>query len=443
MPAVKYAVIIADGAADFPLDELDGRTPLEAATTPNLDALSLRGRLGTAATTPPGFAAGSDVCSMSLLGYDPAKFHTGRAPLEAAALGLSPAPTDWVLRLNLVTVGPEDGSDAGLMLDHSAGAITSDETRELVAALAAFWREREPALSRGLALTPGVSYRSILVDSSGTRDYSGIMTAAPHEIPREPWRDHLPRAESSDKHAVFSADLLGRLIDLSREVLPGHPINLARAARGQRTANMAWIWGQGVRPAMPLFADRFELRGAMTTAVDLLAGIAALIGWERLDVPGATSYHDNDYAGQGRAACEALDEFGIVCCHVESPDEASHQGDARTKIAAIEAIDRFIVGPVVERLERFGDAERDTHAEGWRVLVMPDHYTLVSTRRHDATPSPFVMAGAWVRAAAPRARYTEAEAQASDLHVNPGHDLMEYFLRGGLARVPTGIARVR
>ena len=445
---MKYAIIIADGGADFPIDQLDGRTPFQAAATPNMDALARRGRLGTAATTPPGFAAGSDVCSMSLLGYDPARYHTGRAPLEAAALGMALKPTDWIFRLNFVTVGT-DGPDDGLMLDHSSGAITSAEARELAAGLMAYWKDKEPALAADFSLTPGVSYRNILVDSSGerggsaARDYASLVTAPPHEIPRRPWRDHAPHAVRPGDSAELAADVLNRLMDRSADFLPKHPVNISRVARGLRPANLAWIWGQGLRPSITPFAERFGVRGAMTTAVDLLAGIASLLGWERLDVAGATSYHDNDYAGQGRASIQALDEFDLVCCHVESPDEASHQGDWKTKVAAIEAIDRHVVGPIAGKLETFGDAETQPGAEGWRILIMPDHYTLVGTRKHDATPPPFVMAGAWIRSAVPRERFTEALAAQSDLHIDPGHELMEYFLRGGLAHVQARVARSR
>jgi 2,3-bisphosphoglycerate-independent phosphoglycerate mutase len=424
-------VIIPDGAADMPLEELNGLTPMEAANTPNLDRLARQGRVGTVRTTPAGMEAGSDVCSMCLLGYDPVKWHTGRAPLEAAALGIDLGPRDWVFRLNLVTTGLEGSDQEGLMLDHSAGHITDAEARTLVSDIAAYWRRKEPDLSRDLALTPGVSYRNILVDRSG-RDYSLVRTTPPHAIPNEPWAPRLPTGGAAKESEVLRA-----LMRLSAEVLADHPVNRARVEAGLRPATMAWIWGQGLKPSVPSFRERFGLRGAMITAVDLLAGIAAYIGWDRLNVPGVTGYHDNDYDAQGRATIEALDRYDIVCCHVEAPDEASHQGDWQTKVASIEAIDRHIVGPVARRLEAFGDPERDASAEGWRLLVLPDHYTLVGTRKHDATPPPFLMAGSWVRSVVPR-RFTEAEATESDLHIEAGHELMEYFLRSGLASVRRG-----
>jgi len=417
---MKYVIIIPDGGADLPIDELDGLTPLESARTPHLDALAKSGRVGTAATTPEGYGAGSDVCTMDLLGYDPARYHTGRAPLEAAALGIETAPDDWIFRLNLVTVG-EDGSDQdGLMLDHSAGGIPGAEARTLVEDLGAFWRDAAPDLARGIELTPGEGYRSILVDRSG-RSHASVETTPPHEIPDRPWRASLPGDET-----------VRALMELSRDFLGAHEINQARREQGLRPANMAWIWGQGTRPELPAFASRFGLRGGMITSVDLLKGIAALIGWDLIPCEGLTSYHDTDYASQGRATIGALGEFDIVCCHVEAPDEASHQGDFATKIASLEAIDAEIIGPVMDALSDYGDPGSDPDAPGWRVLVLPDHYTLCSTRKHDPTPVPFAMAGAWVRSLVPRV-LTEARANESDLHIDPGAELMEYFLRSGLA----------
>lgn len=436
---MKRVIIIADGAADKPLPELGGRTPLEAARTPNLDALAASGRLGTAVTTPPGFEAGSDVCSMCLLGYDPATFHTGRAPLEAAALGLRLAPSDWIFRLNLITIGEEGSPDAGLILDHSAGAISNYEARDLVVALVEHWRSVLPELARDFSLTPGVSYRNILIDHRASepgagldgRDYASVRTTPPHEVPRRPWALHLPRVDGSDPAGSRGAAALLELMEAARQFLPGHPVNQHRHSAGGRPANAAWIWGQGRRPRMPAFAERFNpvsagrpVRGAMITAVDLLAGIAALIGWDRVECPGITSYHDTDYAMQGRVTCGAIDRYDVVCSHVESPDEASHQGDWKTKVSAIEAMDQHVVGPVVAHL-------REHHGRDWRVLLMPDHFTLVSTRKHDPTPPPWLIAGSDVRAHAPGVRFTESCASGPGTRrVDPGDGLMRLLLDG-------------
>ncbi len=417
---MKYAIIIADGAADHPLDELGGKTPLEAAAKPHTDELAMRGRQGTVATTPEGMACGSDVCSMSLLGYDPRKYHKGRAPLEAAALGIELDPRDWVFRVNLVTVID------GLMQDHSAGHISSDEGRRLLEEFAQ--RVELP----GMALYPGVSYRNIMVDTTGRgdgaagqgaegetrggRDWSELRTVPPHDIPGEAMRKHLPIGGAN-------AELLQRMIAESEVLFAGHEINLTRKELGELPATHVWPWGQGQKPMIPSFASRFGLRGAMITAVDLLAGIAAFIGWDRLEVPGQTSYHDNDYAATGRYAVAALEDYDLVCVHVEAPDEASHAGDAATKVAAIEAIDGHVVGPVHEALKERG--------EPYRLLYLPDHYTAVASRKHDATPVPFVVCGHKMAGVLPRA-YNEANAAEADLHVRFGHELMEYFLRSGL-----------
>ncbi|MEM1072156.1 MAG: 2,3-bisphosphoglycerate-independent phosphoglycerate mutase [Planctomycetota bacterium] len=400
---MKYALILPDGAADTPLLALGGRTPFEAANTPNLDRLVANGRLGTAATTPAGWSAGSDVCSMSLMGYDPVRYHTGRAPIEAAALGVSGGEQDLACRVNLVTV-----DDGGRMLDHSAGGISGEDSRQLFYAVERAWREQ--GLLEGLELHPAAGYRAALIDRSGGLG-GACTTVPPHEILGELVGDHLPTGAGA-------AERLVDLIHASRAVLDDHAVNRDRRARGERLATHAWIWGQGSFASLPSFVDRFGVTGCMLTAVDLLAGLASLVGWDRVSVPGLTGWHDNDYKGQGAAAVEAFDRFDLVCCHIESPDEAGHQADATTKTAAIEAIDRHCVGPMLGRIQR---------EPSWRVLVMPDHYTLCSTRKHDATPVPYAVAGTGIQADA-STRLTETQAEAAGPHFGRGHDLMPWFL---------------
>ncbi|MCC6579745.1 MAG: cofactor-independent phosphoglycerate mutase [Phycisphaeraceae bacterium] len=409
---MKYVIIIPDGAADHPLAELDGRTPFEAASIPHTDELAAIGRIGTVSTTPKGFPCGSDVCSMSLLGYDPVKYHKGRAPLEAASLGIELQPSDWIFRVNLVTV--IDGN----MQDHSAGHISSDEGLQLLTDFAA--RLELPDMT----LYPGVSYRNIMVDSSGrkgtARDWSGLRTTPPHDIPGEPIRKHLPTGNPL-------ATLLQQLISQSETFFATHEVNQTRRELGELPATHVWPWGQGQKPDMPSFESRFKLRGAMITAVDLLAGIARFMGWDRLDVPGQTSYHDTDYAAAGRAGIDALDEYDIVCVHVEAPDEAAHAADAKTKVAAIEAIDQHIVGPIHAAMK-----ERQKEWGGYRMLLLPDHYTAVATRKHDATPPPFVVAGTRIHNVV-RRPFNERNAAHADLHIGFGHELMEFFLHSGTA----------
>lgn len=422
-------MIILGGAADFPLEELGGKTPLQVARMPNVQALAAAGRVGTVATTPPGWDAGTDVSSMCLLGYDPRKYHSGRAPLEAAAMGLEPSATDWIYRLNLVSVGAPGTDEAGLMLDHSAGGISDREAKALLEDLVAYWHQKIPELAADIKVHPGVGYRNLLIDSCAERDHEKVSTVPPHSIVRQPWSKFLPSGGTGN-----AAGLVQQLMSLSSEILPSHEINLARAEQGLRPANMAWIWGQGMWPRVPGFYDRFKLKGAMISGVDLLAGLARYVGWEILTVPGVTGDESNDYAGQGRAAADAIGKFDIVCCQIGSPDDTSVQGNARAKIAALEAIDRDIVGPIAQQLKKCGDPEKDAAAEGWRLLVVPDHVTSVASRKHDSAPVPFMIAGAWVRSMVHRG-FTEVDAAESDLKIAEGSELMEYFLRGGLRNI--------
>ncbi|HVT82860.1 MAG TPA: cofactor-independent phosphoglycerate mutase [Phycisphaerae bacterium] len=406
---MKYALIIPDGAADTPIADLGNKTPLEVAHKPHMDSVASSGKLGTVRTTPPGYSAGSDVCTLCLLGYDPAKYHPGRAPLEAAAMGLKlDAQQDWVFRCNLVTIKD------GIMMDHSAGHIGDAEARILL-------EEVRKALAPDpgttpLTFYPGVSYRNLMTHTGG--DFTGLKCTPPHDIPEQPIKGYMPKGKGGD--------LLTTLINRSHEVLSRHEINLTRRDLGENEATHIWLWGQGRAGNIPTFQSRFKKQGAMITAVDLLRGIANLLGWQNLDCPGITSYHDTDYAMQGKVTCDALDKYDIVCCHVEAPDEASHAANTTEKIASIEAIDKHVIGPVLEKLKTYDE---------WRMLIMPDHATQCATRKHYDEPVPFAIAGT----AMPGRRdktlpYTEAAAKQGDLHVQQGYDLMEYFLYGNLAK---------
>src|SRR5256884_849251 len=323
---MKYAIIIPDGAADEPLKELGGKTPIEAAHTPNMDAIAMEGRQGLARTVPPGFESGSDVATMCLLGYDPAVYHTGRAPLEAAAQNIPLSPSDWVFRCNLVTVID------GIMKDHSAGGISDAEAQKLLGDLS-----RELENLAGWEFYNGVSYRNLLV-YRGTEEFD-VTTRPPHEIPEEEAEKYLPRGKGSE--------ILREIIQVSRELFADHEINLVRRETGHNPATQVWLWGQGHAPNMPKFIDRFQVKSAaMITGVDLLRGLAVLLGWENLSVEGISSFHDTNYAGQGIATADALEKYDLVFSHVEAPDEASHQADWKTKVAAIEHIDKYVVGPV-------------------------------------------------------------------------------------------------
>jgi 2,3-bisphosphoglycerate-independent phosphoglycerate mutase len=397
---VKYAIIIPDGAADEPLRELGGKTPIEAAATPNMDRVAIEGRQGLVPTVPDGFESGSDVATMSLLGYDPKVYHTGRAPLEAAAQRIPLASSDWVFRCNLVT------TDGRVMKDHSAGGISNEEAGLLLRDLAKTLQEP------GFEFFQGVSYRNLLV-YRGSQPFD-LKTKPPHEIPEEPVAKWLPSGAGSE--------VLRRIMDRSAELFAKHEVNRLRRERGLKPATQVWLWGQGHAPNMPTFRQRFGVpSGCMITSVDLLRGLAVLLGWDVKEVEGMTSFHDTNYAGQGQATAEALDKYDLVLSHVEAPDEASHQADWKTKVAAIEHIDRHVVGPVLARLRTFAR---------WRLLVLPDHPTNIATRKHGYAPSPFAMAGTGVKKGAGHP-YSERNAAASHLRIEQGHELMEYFLRAG------------
>jgi len=398
--SMKYAIIIPDGAADEPLEQLGGKTPLEAAHTPNMDWIAEHGRQGLARTVPDGFESGSDVATMCLLGYDPKVYHTGRAPLEAAAQRIPLSPSDWVFRCNLVTVID------GVMKDHSAGGISDADARVLLKTLA------DKLKLADFEFHPGVSYRNLLV-YRGSQEFD-VTTKPPHEIPDQPAAEYLPSGKGSE--------ILRKIIAESQTLFADHPINRARRAAGVNAATQVWLWGQGHAPSMPTFHERFDIsKGCMITGVDLLRGLAVLLGWDVHEVAGMTSFHDTDYANQGRETASMLEKYDLVFSHIEAPDEASHQADYKTKVAAIEHIDKFVVGPVLERLKRFDE---------WRVLVMPDHPTNIATRRHGYAPSPFAMAGTGVKRSSPAA-YSEKNSAASGLMLKQGHELMEYFLRKG------------
>lgn len=409
---MKYVIVIPDGAADTAVPELGGKTPLEVAKKPHMDAVAMGGRLGTVRTTPPGYSAGSDVCTMCLLGYDPALYHPGRAPLEAAAMGLKLDPQlDWVFRCNLVTIVDVNGVPT--MMDHSSGHIGDKEARilleEVRKALAP-----DPGTSP-LTFYPGVSYRHLMAVRG--LDFTGLKTTPPHDIPEQPIKGYMPKGS---KHA----EMISGLILKSHEVLKAHEINLTRKDLGENQASHIWLWGQGRAPNVPTFLSRFGKTGAMITAVDLLRGIANLLGWQNLECPGITSYHDTDYAMQGKVTIDNIEKYDVVCCHVEAPDEASHAAHYDEKVASIEAIDRHVVGPVLEYLKK-----NEARFGGYRMLIMPDHATQCTTRKHYDEPVPFAIAGTGMPArGSVQLPYTEAAAKQGDLHIAQGFDLMGYFL---------------
>ncbi|HLX59986.1 MAG TPA: cofactor-independent phosphoglycerate mutase [Planctomycetota bacterium] len=397
---MKHIVICPDGGADWPVASLGNRTPLEAGNLPNLARLATEGTVGRAMHIPPGMDNGSDICCMSLLGFDPAKHHTGRAPLEAKSLDIDLGPDDIAIRCNTVAI--EDG----LMFDFTAGHIKTEESRQLI-------QEMEARYGRdGLHFHPGVSYRHLLV----VRKPDGMKAACtpPHNITGKPVESYLPKGDD----AQFLLDLMEK----SKPIFADHAVNKARVKAGETPATQIWLWGHGPRPSLPLFKVSYGLSGAMISAVDLLRSLGLYLGLEVLNVPNITGYIDTDYAAKGRYAIDALDRHDLVFVHVEAPDECGHQGDAPNKVAALERIDADIVAPILA----------SAHAQNGnlRILVCPDHPTPIALKAHATEPSPFV---AWGPGFMPNGlRYNENQAKLSKIFVERGYELMGRFLKGEL-----------
>jgi 2,3-bisphosphoglycerate-independent phosphoglycerate mutase len=371
---MKYAIIIPDGCADEPQDSLDGRTPLQAANIPAMDAVAKLGVVGRSNNTPESLPAGSDI-----------------------ALG----PNDWAIRCNLVSIEDQ------IMKSFTAGHITSPEAAELIQAA------QQAIGGDELQFYPGVSYRNLLVYRCKDRPAPfspDTRTTPPHDLTDKLVIDDYPRGPGSD--------LLTHLMSETMHLFADHPVNKARRAAGKPPATNVWLWGLGSTPHLKAFAEVYGKRGTMITAVDLLRGLATLIGWKRVEVPGATGYLDTDYAAKGRYAVEALKDTDVVCVHVEATDEASHEGNAAAKVKALEEIDRNIVGPLHEALKQYGD---------YRILVTPDHPTPLRTKTHSHGNVPFALAGSDISADAATA-YDDPTAARSKLAFDEGWRLMGYFL---------------
>jgi 2,3-bisphosphoglycerate-independent phosphoglycerate mutase len=398
---MKYVIILPDGAADKPLPQLNGRTPLEAARIPQMNWVAQHGRLGRVVTIPAGFTPGTDVGTLTLFGYDPHRYYAGRAPIEAAARGLTVRPDELIFRCNFVTILD------GHMRDFTAGHIAQAEANRLIDDLNALAQAREPAL-QGCTFHSGVSYRNLLT-VSGAADMQ-LTCAPPHDIPNQPVAAHLPRGNGTER----VQEIMGR----ARELLREHDINRARRAQGREPVTDIWLWGQGRPKSLTPFAERFGVRGVVITGVDILRGLAVMMGMKLIEVPGATGYIDTDYVGKGAAAVAALDEYDLVAVHIEAPDEAGHLGDAAEKVKALERVDELIVGPLLAAVRRH---------DRWRILVAPDHPTPVTTTAHDAAPPPFCFAGTGVPEGGHAAFYERAAAETGVM-IDPGQGLMELFM---------------
>lgn len=383
---MKYLILVPDGMADEPLDVLGGKTPLAYADTPHMDRLARDGELGLAQTVPPEMYPGSDVANLAIFGFDPAANYTGRAPLEAANMGID-LGDNVAFRCNLVTLGD------GTMVDFTSGHISSAEAAELIAAL------QEALGDAGVRFYAGVSYRHVMVAPPTLRE---AECTPPHDITDKPYAPHLPRGRD--------AGALIELMERSRPVLAAHPVNAARIAAGKRPATSIWLWGQGARPSLPRLDQQYGLTGAVISAVDLVKGIGRLAGYEVLNVPGATGYLDTNYAGKVEYALRALERVDLAYVHIEATDETSHQGDVELKLRAIDDFDRKVVGPLLEGL-----AGREV-----RILMLPDHPTPIRLKTHSSDPVPYVLYDSRATNHGSGRPYTEADAAATGVHEPQG-----------------------
>lgn len=400
---MKYLVLLCDGMADTPVPELGGKTPMEAAKKPNMDALAKDAKVGTAKTVPDGMKPGSDVANLSALGYHPADCYTGRSPLEAASIGIDLAPDEYAIRCNFVTLSDEDTYADKSMVDYCAGDISTAEAAELI-------RDLAKRLPEGVKLYPGVSYRHCLVWKNPVEDI-GELTP-PHDISGRKITTHLPDPEK--------AGVLLRLMEDSYGFLKDHPVNQKRVAEGKRPANSVWFWGQGRKAALKPFKELYGLNATVISAVDLIKGIGTLAKMEVLDVPGATGYIDTNFDGKAAAAIDAFKRGqDLVYIHVEAPDECGHRGEAANKVRAIELIDEKILGPVREALEEMGD---------YRILVLPDHPTPLAIKTHSSDPVPYLIYDNREKQAGV-SRFTEANARATGSYEPDASILMKNLIK--------------
>ena len=400
---MKYLVLLCDGMADTPVPELGGKTPMEAAKKPNMDALAKDAKVGTAKTVPDGMKPGSDVANLSALGYHPADCYTGRSPLEAASIGIDLAPDEYAIRCNFVTLSDEETYADKSMVDYCAGDISTAEAAELI-------RDLAKRLPEGVKLYPGVSYRHCLVWKNPAEDI-GELTP-PHDISGRKITTHLPDPEK--------AGVLLRLMEDSYGFLKDHPVNQKRVAEGKRPANSVWFWGQGRKAALKPFKELYGLNATVISAVDLIKGIGTLAKMEVLDVPGATGYIDTNFDGKAAAAIDAFKRGqDLVYIHVEAPDECGHRGEAANKVRAIELIDEKILGPVREALEEMGD---------YRILVLPDHPTPLAIKTHSSDPVPYLIYDNREKQAGV-SRFTEANARATGSYEPNASILMKILIK--------------
>ncbi len=398
---MKYVVILGDGMADYPIAELNNKTPLMVAKKPYVDSLAVKGEVGLFKTVPDGMKAGSDVANLSVLGYNPKVGYTGRSPLEAASIGINLKDTDVTARANIVTVSDEENYAEKTMIDYSAGEISTEEAKILIEYLAKNLNDER------YKLYSGISYRHCLVIDNGK--VSNGLTP-PHDITGKPVKEYLPKGEGSEKYLEF--------MQRSFELLKDHPINLERIKQGKRPANSLWFWGEGTKPSIENYEQKFGVKGAMISAVDLLKGVGKLAGMRVIEVEGATGNYDTNFMGKANACLDALKSgLDFVYIHMEAPDECGHHGDLKNKIYSIEQIDEKVVKTVIEGLNEMG--------EEYAILVAPDHPTPISIMTHCAQPVPYILYKSNKNLSNGAKSYDEEQAKSTGAYEKDGYKLIE------------------
>lgn len=401
---MKYLVMLCDGMADEPNEALGNSTPMEKANKPCMNSLAAKAEVGIVKTVAEGLKPGSDVANLSVLGYEPAVYYSGRSPLEAASIGIDLKDTDVTLRCNLVTLSDDEDYENKTILDYCADDISSEEAKILIEYI------QEKLGNDVFRFYPGVSYRHCLVWSNGN-PHPGVLTP-PHDITGKVITDYIPKGEAVDE--------LYELMKKSYDLLKDHPVNQARIARGKRPANSIWLWGEGTKPLLDNFSEKFGIKGSMISAVDLLKGIAICAGMNSVDVEGATGYLDTNFDGKCKAAIEEFKKGAdLVYIHVEAPDECGHRGEIENKVKAIEMIDEHILAPVVEFLRGYDD---------FAVLVCPDHPTPLSIRTHTSTPVPYLIYDSKNEINSGVKVFCEKEARETGNYIEKGFTMMNYFL---------------
>lgn len=399
---MKYVLILGDGMADYPLQQLDNKTPLQYARKPNIDFLAQNGEVGMVKTIPDGIPPGSDAANLSVMGYNPKEFYTGRSPLEAVSMGINLSDTDVALRCNLVTLSESEEYEGKIMLDYSSDEISTEEAKELILAV------NESLKTDNFSFYPGISYRHCMVWKNGPL---GLSLTPPHDILEKKITTYLPKN---------NAGILLELMMKSYDILKDHSVNKARIARGLKPANSIWLWGEGKKPFLPEFYDKYKVRGSVISAVDLIKGIGILAGLNVVEVEGATGNIHTNFVGKAQAALKELDAGrDFVYLHLEAPDECGHRYEIDNKVKSIEMIDDLVVGTILKGLEKYDD---------YRIMVLPDHPTPLSLRTHTSDPVPFLIYSKAKTTKSGINGYDEDQASKTGLVFKEGHKLMDYFL---------------